>query len=61
MSWLVWLGLAVIVAAVAAVMGFQPRGARQVARTGLMRVARIVLLAAAVIFAYIAFRTRAGP
>jgi len=58
MTWLVWLGLAVIVAAIAAVTGLQPKGGRPVARTGLMSVARFVLLIIVLIFAYMAYIAR---
>ena len=60
MSWLTWLVLAVIIAAVAAVTGIKPKGTRPVARTRLMGVARLALLAFAIILAYIAFRARSG-
>ena len=60
MSWLFWLMLAVIIAALASVGGLQPKGTRPVARTHLMGIARLVLLALALLFAYIAFRARAG-
>jgi hypothetical protein len=60
MSWLAWLAIAVIVAAVAAVTGIQPKGGRPVARTGLMGMARLALLALVLIFAYLAFRARSG-
>ena len=58
MTWLVWLGLAVIVAAIAAVTGLQPKGGRPVARTGLMSVARFVLLIIVLIFVYMAYIAR---
>jgi hypothetical protein len=58
MTWLVWLALAVIVAAIAAVTGLQPKGGRPVARTGLMSVARFVLLIIVAIFAYMAYSAR---
>jgi hypothetical protein len=58
MTWLVWLALAVIVAGIAAVTGLQPKGGRPVARTGLMSVARFVLLIIVVIFAYMAYAAR---
>jgi len=58
MTWLVWLALAVIVAAIAAVTGLQPRGGRPVARTGLMKVARFVLVIVVLIFAYMAYIAR---
>jgi len=60
MTWLGWLGLAVIIAAVAAVTGFKPKGTRHVARTRLMGVARIALLIIVAICAYLAFRARSG-
>ena len=60
MTWLVWLCLAVIVVAVADVTGLQPKGGRQVARTHLMGVGRVVLLALVLIFTFLAFRARSG-
>jgi hypothetical protein len=60
MSWLGWLGLAVIITAIAAVTGFKPKGTRHVARTRLMGVARIALLVIVAICAYLAFRARSG-
>jgi hypothetical protein len=60
MTWLAWLGLAVLIAAVAAVTGIKPKGTRHVARTQLMGMARLVLLALVIIFAYLAFRARSG-
>jgi hypothetical protein len=60
MSWLVWVGLAVLVSAVAAVTGIKARGTRPVAGTRLMSVGRFVLLLLILLFAYLAFRARAG-
>jgi hypothetical protein len=60
MTWFAWLGIAVVVAAVVAITGFGPKGGRPVARTGLMGVARMVLLAVVLILAYVAFRARGG-
>jgi hypothetical protein len=60
MNWLVWVGVAVLVAVVAAVTGLQPKGGRPVARTSLMGVARIILLALVIIFVYFAYRARSG-
>jgi uncharacterized membrane protein YozB (DUF420 family) len=60
MNWLVWLGLAVIVAAVAAVTGIKPKGTRPVAHTRMMAMGRLALLAIVIIFAYLAFRARSG-
>jgi hypothetical protein len=60
MNWLVWLGLAVIIAGVAAVTGIKPKGTRPVAHTRMMGMARLALLALVIIFAYLAFRARSG-
>jgi hypothetical protein len=60
MNWLAWLGLAVLITAVAAITGIKPKGTRHVAHTRLMGVARLVLLALVIIFAYLAFRARSG-
>jgi hypothetical protein len=60
MSWPGWLAIAVIVAAVAAVTGIQPKGGRPVARTGLMAMARLALLAVVLVFVYLALRARSG-
>jgi len=60
MTWLVWLALAAIIAAVAAVTGMQPTGARPVASTRLMGIARLVLVALIIIFVYFAWRARTG-
>ena len=58
MTWLAWLTLAVLIAAVAAVTGIKPAGTRHVARTRLMGVARLVLLFIIVVFIYMAYRAR---
>lgn len=58
MTTLGWLGLAVLVAVVAAVTGIKPKGTRHVARTRLMGMARLALLAVVIIIAYVAFRAR---
>ena len=60
MTWLTWLALAVVITAVVALFGIQPKGTRPIANTRLMGVGRFVLLAVAVIFAYLAFRARSG-
>jgi hypothetical protein len=60
MSWIAWLGLAVLIAAVAAVTGIKPKGTRHVAGTRLMGVARLALLVIVAIIAYIVFRSRTG-
>jgi F0F1-type ATP synthase membrane subunit a len=60
MNWLVWLGLAVLVAAIAAITGLKPKGTRHVAHTRMMGVGRIALFVVVAIFAYLAFRARSG-
>jgi len=60
MSWLAWLGLAVLIVAVAAVTGIKPKGTRHVAGTHLMGAARLALLVIIVIVAYLVFRARSG-
>ncbi len=60
MNWLMLLGVAVIIAGVAAVTGIKPRKTRPVAHTRMMGMARLLLLILAVILAYLAFRARAG-
>ncbi len=60
MNWIVWLGLAVVVTAVAAVTGVKATGTRPVAHTRMMGVARVVLVVIVAIFAYLAYRARNG-
>jgi hypothetical protein len=60
MNWLVWLGLAVVIAAIAAVTGIKPKGTRPVAHSRMMGVGRVALLVIVVIFAYLAYRARGG-
>lgn len=60
MSSLAWLGLVVLIVAAAAITGLKPKGTRHVAHTRLMGVARLVLLALIIIFAYLAFRAHSG-
>jgi hypothetical protein len=57
MDWTVWLGIALVIAVIAALTGIKPRGSRPVARTQMMGVARVVLIVAAVIIAVIAYRS----
>jgi hypothetical protein len=56
MTWFAWLGLAVLITAIAAVTGIKPKGTRHVAHTSLMGVARLVLLVVVIIIAYMVFR-----
>ena len=60
MTWIIWLSLAVVVTALAAVTGIKPRGTRPVAHSRLMGVGRIVLIILIVIFAVMAFNARNG-
>lgn len=60
MTWLFWLAVAVIVTATVGVTGIQTRGTRPIEHTSMMGVGRIALLVFVVIFAYVAFRARAG-
>jgi hypothetical protein len=60
MTWFAWLGLAVLITAIAAITGIKPKGTRHVAHTSLMGMARLVLLALVLIFVYLAFRARSG-
>jgi hypothetical protein len=55
-SWLFWLGLAVMVGSLAALTGLKPRGTKPVAHTRLMAVARFVLVLLVLVFLYFAFR-----
>jgi hypothetical protein len=58
MTWLTWLLLAVVIAAVAAITGLKPRGTRPVARTQLMSAARGILVVVVLILLYLAIRAR---
>jgi len=60
MNWLAWLGLAVVVAVFAAVTGVKAKGTRPVAHTRMMGMGRLALVVIVIIFAYLAYRARAG-
>ncbi|MEI6314204.1 MAG: hypothetical protein WCO89_04990 [Syntrophus sp. (in: bacteria)] len=60
MTWLGWLGLAVIIIGILAVTGIKPKGTRHVAHTNLMWMARLVLLAVLILVGYLAFQARSG-
>ena len=60
MNWLVWLGLAVVIAAVAAVTGIKPKGTRPVSHSRMMGMGRLALLAIVIILVYVALRARSG-
>jgi len=55
-TWLFWLGLAVVIGVIAAVTGIKARGTRPVARTRLMGVARFVLFVLVVLLLFLAYR-----
>ena len=57
MTWLYWLTAVLVVVALAALLGLQPKGGRNVANTRLMGVARTLLILLALIFAVLAFRS----
>ena len=59
-TWFAWLGLSVLITAVAAITGIKPKWTRHFAHTSLMGVARLVLLVLVLIFAYLAFHARSG-
>ena len=44
MSWIFWLGIAVVVSVVVSTTALKPKGARPVAHTRLLAVARVILL-----------------
>jgi hypothetical protein len=56
MSPLFWLGLAVVVGALAALTGLKPRGSKPVSNTRLMGVARFILVVMVLVFLYLAYR-----
>jgi len=60
MNWLALLGIAVVIAAVAAVTGIKPKGTRPVSHSRMMGMGRIFLLVIVVILLYAAFRAHSG-
>ena len=60
MNWIYWLGLAVVVTAIAAITGIKPKGTRHVAHTRMLGMGRVFLVLLVIIFAYMAFRARSG-
>ncbi|HEV8660280.1 MAG TPA: hypothetical protein VGS96_16865 [Thermoanaerobaculia bacterium] len=60
MNWLLWLGLAVVITAVAAVTGIKPKGTRPVSHSRMMGMGRLALVAIVIILLYVAFRARSG-
>jgi uncharacterized membrane protein YozB (DUF420 family) len=59
-NWLVWLGLAVVIVAIAAVTGIKPKGTRPVSHSRMMGMARFALLVIVIILVYLALHARAG-
>ena len=59
-TWLTWLIIVLLVATFAALTGITPTGARPVANTRLMGMARLVLIVVVLVLAFIAFRARSG-
>ena len=60
MTWLFWLGIAVVIGIIAAITGIKPKGTRPVAHTRLMGVARFILLIIIAIVIFMAYRARSG-
>ncbi len=60
MSWIFWLGIAVLVGVVAAVTGVKPKGTRPVARSRLMGIGRLALWILVLLALWAAYRARAG-
>lgn len=56
MTPLFWLGLAVVIGALAALTGLKPKGTRPVSNTRLMGVARFILIVMVLVFLYLAYR-----
>ncbi|HMA17863.1 MAG TPA: hypothetical protein VKS03_05445 [Thermoanaerobaculia bacterium] len=56
MSWIFWLGLAVVIGAAAALTGLKPKGSKPVSNTRLMGVARFILIVMVLVFLYLAYR-----
>jgi len=52
MTWLTALWIAAFVAAIVAVLGIKPKGARHIANTGLVAAARVVLVVMVLVVAY---------
>jgi heme/copper-type cytochrome/quinol oxidase subunit 4 len=60
MNWMTWLGLAVLLTAIAAVTGIKPKGTRHVAHSRMLGMGRVFLVLLVAIFAYMAYRARSG-
>ena len=60
MNWMVWLALAVVICAIAAVTGIKPRGTRHVAHSRMMNAGRFFLFIIIAIFIFMAYRAHGG-
>jgi heme/copper-type cytochrome/quinol oxidase subunit 4 len=60
MNWIIWLGIAVVITAIAAVTGMKAKGTRPVAHTRMMGMARIALFVIVAIFLYMAYQAKTG-
>lgn len=60
MSWFALLGIAVVIATVAALTGLKPKGTRPVAHTRLMGMARLILVVASLVVIGFAVRGYLG-
>lgn len=60
MHWIAQLGFAVLLVAIAAVLGLKPKGGRPVASTRLMTAARVMLVIIALIIAVAALPGASG-
>lgn len=58
MNWLVWLGVAVVIVAIAAVTGIKAKGTRPVAHTRMMGVGRVALFVIVAILLWLAYSAR---
>jgi hypothetical protein len=61
MTWLFWVGLALVVGLLAALTGVKPKGTRPVARTRMMGIARIVLVLMVLTFLFLGYRGCGAP
>jgi hypothetical protein len=57
MTAMVWLGVSALLVVTVALTGIGPKGGKPVARTQLMKTARLILIGGVVVFAIIGFAT----
>jgi hypothetical protein len=60
MTWFTWLMLALLISVVAAMTGLQPKGTREVSRTRLMGIARLVLVLLVLLLLYLWYGARSS-